>query len=257
MIDLKGDKMSAINTQYNPLPQMNTETNKRDKTLEKIASAIQIGMEESASRSIADMLQNDISSASQGVMNANDGISMMQIAGGTLNSLSDQTQTLNDLSVRYNNAALNDSQKQVLQGEFNQTVASMQQSIESTSYNGKSLFGSSMSFSLGDSNISTSIPSLSPSSLSIDNQDGIQAYRDSLSQANSDVGSTTNSFVSATNTLLEKITSTSAAKSQIADTDMTNTIKDFQQSNLKLDMSQIAIAHQNDALRQNITRLLG
>ncbi|MBV5320088.1 MAG: hypothetical protein JZU62_00215 [Sulfuricurvum sp.] len=249
--------MSAINTQYNPLPQMNTETNKRDKTLEKIASAIQIGMEESASRSIADMLQNDISSASQGVMNANDGISMMQIAGGTLNSLSDQTQTLNDLSVRYNNAALNDSQKQVLQGEFNQTVASMQQSIESTSYNGKSLFGSSMSFSLGDSNISTSIPSLSPSSLSIDNQDGIQAYRDSLSQANSDVGSTTNSFVSATNTLLEKITSTSAAKSQIADTDMTNTIKDFQQSNLKLDMSQIAIAHQNDALRQNITRLLG
>ena len=249
--------MATITAQYNPLPQMNTETNKRDKTLEKIASAIQIGMEDSASRSIADMLQSEISTSTQGVMNANDGISMMQIAGGTLNSLSDQTQTLNDLSVRYNNASLDDSQKQMLQGEFNRTVASMQQSIDSTSFNGKSLFGSSMSFSLGDSSISASIPSLSPTSLSIDNQDSIQAYRDSLSQATSDVGSTTNSFVSATTTLLDKISATSAAKSQIADTDMANAIKDFQQSSLKLDMTQIAIAHQNDALRQNVTRLLG
>ena len=249
--------MATINTQYNPLPQMNSEASKRDKTLEKIGAAIQLGMEDSASRTISDMLQSEISTASQGVMNANDGISMMQIVGGTLNSLSDQTQKLNDLSVQYNSAALNDSQKQMLQGEFNRTVESMQQSIDSTSFNGKSLFGSSMSFSLGDSTISTSVPSLSSSSLSIDNQDSIQAYSDALAQANSEVGSTTNSFVSATNSLLEKITSTAAAKSQIADTDMAKAIKEFQQSNLKLDMTQIAIAHQNDLLRQNVTRLLG
>lgn len=249
--------MATINTQYNPLPQMNSESAKRDKTLEKIASAIELGMEESASRSISDMLQNKISTASQGVMNANDGISMMQIAGGTLNSLSDQTQTLNDLSVRYNNASLDDSQKQMLQGEFNRTVASMRQSIDSTSFNGKALFGSSMNFSLGDNTISANIPSLSPSSLAIDNQDSIQAYRDALTQANSEVGSTTNTFVSESTVLLDKITSTSAAKSQIANTDVANAIKEFQQSNLKLDMTQIAIAHQNDLLRQNVTRLLG
>ena len=249
--------MATINTQYNPLPQMNSEASKRDKTLEKIGAAIQLGMEDSASRTISDMLQSEISTASQGVMNANDGISMMQIVGGTLNSLSDQTQKLNDLSVQYNSAALNDSQKQMLQGEFNRTAESMQQSIDSTSFNGKSLFGSSMSFSLGDSTISTSVPSLSSSSLSIDNQDSIQAYSDALAQANSEVGSTTNSFVSATNSLLEKITSTAAAKSQIADTDMAKAIKEFQQSNLKLDMTQITIAHQNDLLRQNVTRLLG
>lgn len=249
--------MATINTQYNPLPQMNSETAKRDKTLEKIGAAIQLGMEDSASRSIADMLQNDISTAFQGVMNANDGISIMQIVGGTLNSLSDQTQTLNDLSVRYNNGSLDDSQKQMLQGEFSRTVQSMQQSIDTTSFNGKALFGSSMNFSLGDSTISTNVPSLSLSSVSIGNQDSIQAYRDTLSQANSDVGSTTNDFISATNSLLEKITSTAAAKSQISDTDMAKAIKEFQQSNLKLDTTQIAIAHQNDLLRQNITRLLG
>ena len=249
--------MASINIQYNPLQQMNTESAKRDKTLEKIASAIELGMEDSASRSISDILQNEISTASQGVINANDGISMMQIVGGTLNSLSDQTQTLSDLSVRYNNASLDDSQKQMLQGELNRTVASMQQSIDSTRFNEKALFGSSMNFSLGDNTISANIPSPSPSSLAIDNQDSIQAYRDSLAQANSEVGSTTNTFVSESTALLDKITSTSAAKSQIADTDLANAIKEFQQSNLKLDMTQIAIAHQNDILRQNVTRLLG
>lgn len=249
--------MASINTQYNPLPQMNSESAKRGKTLEKIASAIELGMEDSASRSISDILQNEISTASQGVMNANDGISLMQIAGGTLNSLSDQTQTLSDLSVRYNNASLDDSQKQMLQGEFNRTVASMQQSINGTSFNGKALFGSSMNFSVGDNTISANIPSLSPSSLAIDNQDTIQLYSDALTQAKSEVGSTTNTFVSDSSALLDKITLASAAKSQIADTDLAKAIKEFQQSNLKLDMTQIAIAHQNDILRQNVTRLLG
>jgi flagellin len=246
-----------LGTQFNPLPQANVETAKRDKTLEKIGAAIGLGIEDAASRTIADTLQNQISSASQGLINANDGISMMQIASGALNSLSEQTEALNNLSVRYNNGALDDSQKQLLKDAFNQTVSSMQQSIESTSFNGNALYGNSMNFSLGDSNISASIPSLSPASLSIDNQDSIQAYRDSLSQATSDVGSTTNSFISATNTLLDKITTLSAAKSQIADADMANAIKDFQQSTLKLDMTQITIAHQNDALRQNVARLLG
>jgi flagellin len=246
-----------LNTQFNPLPQMNAETSKRDKALDKIAAAVELKLEDSSSRTISDMLQNQISTMSQGLMNANDGISMMQIAGGTLNSLSDQTQKLNDLSVRYNNDSLNASQKEILQNEFSRAVESMQQSIEGSSFNGKSLFGSSPTFSLGESTVSASIPNLSPSSLSIENQDGIEAYRDSLAQTGSDVGSTTNALFSATNVLLTQITETAAAKSQMADTDMANAVKDFQQSNLKLDISQITVAHQNDMLRQNVTRLLG
>lgn len=246
-----------LDTQFNSLPQINTEINKRDRALEKIGIAVELGMQESASRSISDMLQNQISTMSQGLMNANDGVAMMQIAEGTLNSLSDQTQMLSDLSVRYNSASLNESQKEGLQGEFNRTVESMQQSIESTRFNGKSLFGSSSTLSLGNSTISATIPELSPSILSIDNQNGIQSYRDSLAQTGSDIGSTTNALVRGSNTLLNQIAATSAAKSQIADTDIASAIKDFQQSNMKLDMGQIVMAHQNDLLRQNITRLLG
>jgi flagellin len=110
---------------------------------------------------------------------------------------------------------------------------------------------------LGNSSISASIPGLSPSSLSIDNQDGIQKYRDSLAQAGSDIGSTTNGLVSASNNLLGQISATSAAKSQLSDTDLAKAISDFQESNSKLNVAQIAIAHQNDTLRHTIGRLLG
>ena len=244
-----------LDTSLSSPTQLNTETAKRDKTLEKIATAIEIGMEDSASRSITDTLQNQISTMSQALMNGNDGISMMQIAGGTLNTLSDQTQTLSDMSVRYNSASLNESQKQGLQNDFTKTVESMQQSINNSSFNGQLLFGSNLT--LGDGSISTSIPALSPSSLSITNQDTLQSYQDSLAQAGSDIGSTSNALVRASDTLINQITATSAAKSQVSDTDMANVIKDFQQNSMKLDITQITIAHQNTMLQQNIMQLLG
>lgn len=242
-----------LNTQYQSLPQMNAESNKRDKALEKIATAVELKLEDSASRAIASMMQNDIGTFTQELMNTNDSISMMQIADGTLTSLSNQTQTLSDLSVRYNNAALNESQKQGLTQEFNKTVEVMNQSVQASSYNGQPLFDSTHTF--GSSSIT--LGDMSTGTLSIDDQESISKYAQNVSQAQSDVGSMSNGLISTANTLLEQITATSAARSQIADADIAKTIQEYQQSTLKLNISQIAMAHQNDALRQNIAQLLG
>jgi len=236
---------------------MNSNVTERDKSLSKIATAIQLQMEDSSARSIASMLQTQVSTATQGLMNVNDGISMMQIADGALQSLSDQTQTLNELSVRYNSASLNDSQKSMLQAEFNDTLGSMAKTIETTTFNGKALLGSSLSFSTGNGTIDASIGNVDPSALSIDNQQSIQNYQNQLSSVRSDIGSSTNAFISNANTLLAQITSTASARSQIADTDMAQATQNFQQQDLKLNASQLALAHQNDVLRKNIMSLLG
>ncbi len=242
---------------YTAPAQSGTENTKRDKTLEKIATAIEMGMEDSASRSIASMLQSDVSASTQGVMNANDAISMMQIAGGALNALNDQSQALNDLSVRYNNAALNETQKEGLAQEFSRMKEAMAQTVEGATFNGHALLGSSSTFVIGESTVASSIPSLSPHSLSIDDQEGIEAYRNRLEQAYSDVGSTTNALVSSTDALLTHISATEAARSQLADTDIAKAVQDFQQQNIRLDAAQIAMAHRNDLLQQNIASLLG
>jgi flagellin len=230
-----------LNTQYQPLPSMNEQSVKRDKTLEKIAAGLQLSMEDSASRSIASQMQNDIGTYSQELMNTNDAIGMSQITDGALSNLSEQAQKLNDLSVRSNSAILNSSDQQALQAEFQRTQTSMQNIVNTTSYNEKPLLDSS----------------LSPKNLTLGNQDAISTYMDTLSLAQSDTGSAANNYISHANVLLGQITQTSAAKSQIADTDMAKAISDFQSSNQILDASVLASAHQTQFLRESIGRLLG
>ena len=230
-----------LNTQYQALPQMNEQSVKRDKTLDKIAAGLQLSMEDSASRSIASQMQSQIGTYSQELMNTNDAIGMTQIADGALSNLSEQAQKLNDLSIRSNNAILNSSDQQALQAEFQRTQTSMQSIVNTTSYNEKPLLDSS----------------ISPKNLTLGNQDAISTYMDTLSSAQSDVGAAANNYISHANTLLEQITQTSAAKSQIADTDMAKAISDFKSSNRQLDASVLASAHQTQFLRESIGRLLG
>lgn len=230
-----------LNTQYQAFPQMNEQSTKRDKVLEKIAVGIELSMADSASRTIASQMQNNISTFSQELMNINDSIGMTQIADGALSKLSEQAQKLNDLSIRSNSAILNSSDQQVLQSEFQRTQTSMQNIVNTTSYNEKPLLNSS----------------LSPKYLTLDNQDAISSYRDILSSAQSDVGAAANNYVSHANTLLAQITQTSAAKSQIADTDIAKAINDFHNSNRILDASVLASTHQTQFLRESIDRLLG
>ena len=230
-----------LNTQYQTLPQMYEQSAKRDKTLEKIAAAIELGMHDNATRSIASQMENQIGTYSQELMNTNDSISMAQITDGALSNLSQQAQKLNDLSVRSNSASLSSSDQKALQAEFQQTQSSIQNIVDTTTYNEKPLLDSG----------------LSAKSLTLDNQDAISSYRDSLSSAQSDIGAATNSYTNNANTLLAQITQMSAAKSQMADTDIAKSINDFQNSNRLLDASVLASAHQTQFLRESIGRLLG
>lgn len=230
-----------LNTQYQALPQMNEQSVKRDKTLDKIATALQLSMEDSASRTIASQMQSQIGIYSQELMNTNDAIGMTQIADGALSNLSESAQELNDLSVRSNSASLSGLEQQALQAQFQRTQTSMQDIVNTTSYNEKPLLDSSVS----------------PKNLTLGNQDAISAYRGTLSSAQSDVGAAANNYVSHANTLLGQITQVSAAKSQIAHTDMAKAISDFQSSNRLLDASVLASAHQTQFLRESIGRLLG
>lgn len=230
-----------LNTQYTALPQMNEQSAKRDKTLNKIAAGLQLSMEDSASRTIASLMQSQIGTYSQELMNTNDAIGMTQIADGALSNLSESAQKLNDLSVRSNSASLNNSDKQALQAEFQRTQSSMQNIVNTTSYNNKPLLDSSVS----------------PKNLTLGNQDAISTYIQTLSSAQSDIGAAANNYASHANALLAQLTQASAAKSQMADTDMAQAISDFQSSNKVLDTSVLASVHQAQSLRESIDRLLG
>ncbi len=220
--------------------------NSTDKILGMIASGHQNRLDDVASANIATMMQSEISSMGQSLMNLNDGISMMQIADGVSSGLSENASQLSAMSVRYNNAALSGADKAALENEFSAISDGMQQSIESASYNGISLFGANSE--LGD---------ISISSLNITSLESIQSFQQQLSTLQSDIGSNTISMTSSINSLQQALLSTSAAQSQLNDTDIADAVNKFQQANLKIEVSTLAQVHKTESLQQQMSRLLG
>jgi len=225
---------------------MTQNQNSADKILGMIASGHQNRLDDVASASIATMMQSEISGMGQSLMNLNDGISMMQIADGVSSGLSENASQLNAMSVRYNNAALSGADKAALQNEFSAITDGMQQSIESASYNGISLFG-----------VNSELGNISTSSLDITSLESIQDFQQQLSTLQSDIGSNTISMTSSINSLQQALLSTSAAQSQLNDTDIADAVNQFQQANLSIEVSTLAQVHKTKSLQQQMSRLLG
>jgi flagellin len=228
-----------------------------DKILGMIASGVENRIDDNASASIASMMQSEISSMGQGLQNLNDGVAMMQIADGVSTGLSENASKLNAMSVRYNSASLNNSDRAALQSEFDAISKSMQQSIDSATYNGNSLFGSDASIETSQGTLLASIGDINTSSLDITSMQSIQDFQNQLASLQSDIGSNTNAMSSSINSIQELLVNTSSAKSQLNDTDMADAISQFQEDNLKIDVATLAEVHKIDNTKNQMGWLLG
>lgn len=249
-------KIGSFHTQ-NTTNYINQNKNAAQEALSKIAASRQLSGKDSANLIIADALGSQISSLSQGVQNSNEAVGMLQIADSTLNTVSQNADRLNELSVRYNSAALNDEQKDMLTSEFNATQKAMQDAISATTYNGKSLFSESMSFETGSGMIAVSaLQTQGLSELSIDNSQDIQSFIQNVDSTRSDIGSSLQEFeVSITNSL-SALSNLTGSASNIEETPLDKIINDFAKGDLKLQSSLITQAHQNEMLQQRVTALL-
>jgi flagellin len=231
------------NTQLlNTITQNKTNT---DTTLEKIAATKELSGKDSASLVISDALSSQISSLTQNVQNANETVSMYQIADSSLQAMSAGTDKLNELSVSYNNAALNSDQKAMLSEQFDAISSSMQDIANQTTYNGQNLLSS---------NYGMDVSGLS--SLSIDDQDGIASFSDSLSTLSNVAGSQINAANSSITNSLTAITNLSSANSQVSETPLDQKITSLNSDEIKLTSSVLAQVHQNSMMQQSISALL-
>ncbi len=234
---------SSSNTQI--LNTISQNKNNTDNTLEKIAATKELSGKDSASLVISDALSSQISSLSQSVQNANETVSMYQIADSSLQAIQAGTDRLNSLSVSYNNAALNSDQKAMLQNEFTSVSQSMQDIANQTTYNGQNILSSS--YGLDVSGLG---------SLSIDNQQGINDFSQSVNSLSSTVGSRINSATSDINNALTTITNLSSANAQISETPMEQKVATDNTNEIKLTSSILAQVHQNSMMQQSLQALL-
>lgn len=227
-----------------------------EKALGNIAAVRAISGVDSSNLAIADSLRSNANTIDQGIANAYDAIGVLQIADASLSSISQSADKLSELSVRMNNAALNDSQKSILRTEASRIQESIEDSFNNASYNGKNVF-QSMDFIVGSGSENFNLNALNTKNLSIDNPESISNFKDQLGTLRSEIGSGIKSLTSNINSSVQNSINAKSSESNLLNNDLAKNVNDLNQSYLKENASAFIAAQSNMMLQAKLASLLG
>ena len=145
--------MTVINTNVGALMARTYATRASDKmqtSMERLSSGLRINSaaDDAAGLSVSEGMRSEILGMRQGVRNAEQGISMIQLAEGSLNEVSNMLRRMREISVQSANSTINDVNRESLSSEFNQLYAEIDRIATSTTYNNNVLltgFGNAVS----------------------------------------------------------------------------------------------------------------
>lgn len=142
--------LASINAQRN---LYNTGV-KLGKSLEKLSSGLRINRagDDAAGLAISESLKSEIRALQQASRNANDGISMVQTAEGSLDEISGIAIRLRELAEQAANGTLGSAERQFLDDEFQALTAEIDRIAAVTEFNGTKLIngaGASVDIQVG------------------------------------------------------------------------------------------------------------
>ena len=152
--------MSVINTNVSSLQSQNSlrlNENKLSTSMARLSSGIRINSakDDAAGLAISTRMTSEIRGLSQAVRNANDGISVAQIAEGALGEITNILQRLREISVQSANASNNDTDRSFLNTEAVQLTAEVARIGLQTNFNNVKLLDGSFAskqFQVGSNN---------------------------------------------------------------------------------------------------------
>lgn len=230
--------------------------NSANKALDNISANRAISGSDSANMVIANALLSDANAISQGVSNANDAIGVLQIADGALQNLTDSADRLNELSIRSTSLAMDDNSRAAIKSEAQAIKTSMQDTLNSTSFNGNNIFGSTLNFQTGSSETTISLNAPNISSIDIDSQESITAFRDGINAIRGDIGSTQQGLLSDINASITAANSARSSESQLQNNDVVKNLSDLNKADLLLNSTTLTAAHNMTLLAQQVSTLL-
>tara|TARA_R110002072_G_scaffold276051_1_gene437511 strand:+ start:253480 stop:254313 length:834 start_codon:yes stop_codon:yes gene_type:complete len=221
----------------------NTATDQA-KTLGKLSSGTRIvrSSDDAAGLAISEKLKAQIRGTNQAERNANDGISMIQVAEGGLNEVSNILVRMRELSVQAASDTVGDSERAFTDLEYQNLKQEIDRISQVTEFNGKKLLngeGETYDFQIGINNddfqdrikfntemLNSSIGSLQVDGLGVANkadaQNGLTAIDSaiqSISGKRAELGAKQNRLTSTVSNLQTSSENLSAANSRIRDTD--------------------------------------
>ncbi len=129
---------------------LGTNTNRLAQSVERIASGIRInrGADDAAGLAISEALRSDIRALRQGIRNANDGISLINVTEGALNEQSSILIRLRELSSQAATGTVGSTERATIQLEFTALRNEVDRIAATAEFNGQKLVDGSLSSSV-------------------------------------------------------------------------------------------------------------
>lgn len=248
-------------------------------TFARLSSGYRINSaaDDAAGLGISQSMSAQVRSFSVAERNANDAISMAQVADGVADQLHNQLQRMRELAVQGSNGTLSSSDRANVQTEFAALLSNFDQMASNAKYNGIDLMSTAattVSFQVGINNttndridiafseVSTSSLSLSTTDISTDTGaqgaiDTIDAAISSLSTTREGYGSAINRFNYVVSNLQTQGTNLGAALSRIRDTDVAAETANMARQNVLSQAGVAVLAQANQAPQLALSLLRG
>jgi len=265
--------------------QLGVTTDGQKKVTEKLSSGYKINRaaDDAAGLTISEKMRSNIRGLTQASANAQDGVSCVQTAEGALTEVHSMLQRMNELAVKAANGTNTTADRVAIQSEVSALGKEISRVAESTQFNTLNLlngsFSAGKSIQVGAANkaeqrITISIAKMDATTLgvaagtgdkqvSVATQTGAQkaiskitAAIARVSKQRSDLGAIQNRLEHTIANLDNVVENTTAAESQIRDTDMAKTMVEYTKNNI-LSQAGTAMLAQANQSTQNVLSLLG
>ena len=254
---------------------------KQQGSLEKLASGTRIARaaDDAAGLAISEKMRADIRSLRQDSRNANDGISMVQVAEGGMNEVGNILTRFRELSIQAASDTIGDRERGFINKEVTQLRSEVDRIAQTTQFNGRKLLvgeGDKLEIQVGLNNspendrfafdtqkMNIKLEALGLSGINTDTKEAAQMNLEkidhaitTLSENRSEIGALQNRLQSSIANINVYDENLSAARSRIYDVDMATETSELTKSNI-LSQAGVSVLSQANQNAMGALKLLG
>ncbi len=260
---------------------LNSSQMKADKALQRLSTGMRINSaaDDAAGLAVSTRFRSQIRGLEQASRNANDGISVIQVAEGAMEQMTELLIRMRELGVQASNGSLTDDDRSFLHVEFTSLTEELDRISNVTSFNGTQLLDGSAStgiaFQVGANNttndrITISIANLDSATIAsqdlgtqtISTQAGAQSSLDIIDSAidgiaaqRADLGAVQNRLTVTIENLGTAVENLSASKARISDADIARETAELTKSQILVQAGLSVVAQANQSTQLALSLL--
>ena len=256
--------------------QLGITTSAQAKSTEKLSSGYRVNRagDDAAGLAISEKMRSQIRGLDKASTNAQDGISLIQVAEGALNETHSILQRMNELATQAANDTNTSTDRTAIQNEMDQLTSEINRIQSTTQFNTMNLLDGTFTSknlqvgSLAGQSIVISISNMDASSIGVSGlqvtsfsaagtaMTRVQSAIDNVSAQRAKLGALQNRLEHTIANLDTASENTQAAESRIRDTDMAKEMVTYSKNNILAQAGQSMLAQANQST-QGVLSLLG